>query len=534
MNNGLSIHVFLDVLFLIINIRDNETMSLIDDLIETYAEELRLNKSIDSVIVVRFLGLLQELKKFPKNEEGDASRISAIANFIINTKDVVEEDHLFFDAMKGIFEAAKKGQQSEEVLTNKKKKIRQILTHNKFKRLTTRMYGKLNECANTSDIELQGSQLADVANLARQIIDGLSCDLTSISNGAEERVVFSDRDSMQVALGKALAVENGTMVLKTGLQGINGMLGHRNGFALGEWVVIYGLSHHFKTGLLLTIARGIAKYNDSAMFCPKDKKPLILLVSLENYANRNLLWFFRTAYACIYGKQPDQNMPIDEIMDFVQDFYTKTGWEFIIERYKGMNFGYDEFVNTVEKYEALGYKVVVAMVDYMEKMKKKSSIYSGDADSHAGLTALADGLFAFCKSKEMLFITPHQFNRKMQEVADRVKTNVVKQFSADGVGGSIAINQIADLEIYVYIESDLDNRAWLTVRRGKHRYMDDTPIAARYCAYLFDPDIGITDDLEGKKRFVRDIYSAGSDTGTEQKADNTLKQYEDVLSDNNF
>ena len=369
-----------------------------------------------------------------------------------------------------------------------------------------------------------GEPLDNIINQANIIVESAKCDFSMLSSSAEERVVFSDKTSVKEALTRAITAESSEHVLKTDLQGLNMMLGHRGGFVRGEFAVIYGLSHHFKTGLLLTIARGIASQNKAASVAKPGKKPMILFITLENFANRNAYWFYKAAYACIFNQAPPKDMNIDEMVKIINDFYTRNGWEFILEKYKGINFGYDEYVKTIEKYEALGYDVVVSLVDYMEKMKKKSSIYDNNSDSHEALAALAQGLFDYNKSKEITFITPHQFNRQMQKVADQVKVNVIKHFSTDGVSGSIAINQIVDLELYVYIETDLDKQAWLTVMRGKHRYVDDTPIAHRYFAYPFVDKIGIVEDVSAgkKKMFVRDIYSNMSSSDDKKKKDNDV------------
>lgn len=511
MNNGLNINIFLNALILIISARDDESLDLINQLIDVYQEEIKVNNGLDTILVRKFLALLKDLRKVPRKDENDVERFSLIADFIANNKAVEDQDALFFDSMKNIFEAAKQAKADDTICKKKKKQIKNTLTWARFKKTCARMYGQLNEFLSTADEEQQADYLTNCINLARRLVDSVKGDLNSFHSNAEERVIFSDNESLKQAFTKAIAAETEGQVLKTGLKGLNMMLGKRGGFVRGEWVLIYGLSHHFKTGILLSIARGIAKNNDPKNLVAPGKKPLILLVSLENYANRNLLWFYKTAYSCTFMKQPTKEISMEEMISFIQDFYIKNGWEFIIERRKGMNFGYDDFVTMVEHYEALGYEIVLAEVDYMEKMKKASSNFSGDNDSHSALASLAQSLFDFCKSKEILFITPHQFNRKMQELADRVKTNVVKHFSADGVSGSVALNQIADLEISVYIENDFEKNAWLTVQRGKHRYVDDTPVAHRYFAQKFDPTLGIMDDIGLKEKyFVRDIYANDS------------------------
>lgn len=521
----LSANIFLDALILIIDTRDEETLTLVDRLVDVYTEELKTNRSMDGILIRRFIDLLNNIKKLPRGDEGNTSRIVAITNFITNCKDMEHEDRGFYDALQYLFTSAKEIRENTEELNKRKRKIKNTLTFAKFKRCMAKMYANFNEFASSnSDPETQDICLTNIINQANIIVESAKCDFSMLSSSAEERVVFSDKTSVKEALTRAITAESSEHVLKTDLQGLNMMLGHRGGFVRGEFAVIYGLSHHFKTGLLLTIARGIASQNKAASVAKPGKKPMILFITLENFANRNAYWFYKAAYACIFNQAPPKDMNIDEMVKIINDFYTRNGWEFILEKYKGINFGYDEYVKTIEKYEALGYDVVVSLVDYMEKMKKKSSIYDNNSDSHEALAALAQGLFDYNKSKEITFITPHQFNRQMQKVADQVKVNVIKHFSTDGVSGSIAINQIVDLELYVYIETDLDKQAWLTVMRGKHRYVDDTPIAHRYFAYPFVDKIGIVEDVSAgkKKMFVRDIYSNMSSSDDKKKKDNDV------------
>ena len=277
---------------------------------------------------------------------------------------------------------------------------------------------------------------------------------------------------------------------------------------------------------MLNLTRGFASQNDGLSFVEKGKKPLILFISHENYASKNTLWFYKAAYKAINNAPPQKGTSVDEMVKTVLDFYSKNHWEVIVEMYQGKNFGYDEYTRCIEKYEAMGYEVVIVIEDYMEKMKKKSSIYSGEEDSHMALKTLCQGLFDYNKAKNITFITGHQLTREMQRVADQVKTNVVKHFSADGVSGSIAINQIADLEIYVYIEQDLEENSWLTVQRGKHRYVDDTPPAKRYFAYPFIEHMGIMADIGRARGFVRDIYAADLSKREKERHAKILETYQ--------
>ena len=253
------------------------------------------------------------------------------------------------------------------------------------------------------------------------------------------------------------------------------MLGKRGGFALGECVSLFALNHNFKSGALLTIARGLVKYNSPHML-PGKGIPLILFISLENEANRNLMDLYKTAYEQTLHKSSD-GLSDEEIISFLQDFYTSNGWDFIMERRDGGKFGYDEYVALIESYEAQGYWVVASLMDYANKMKKGNSI-TGGAGSSKGNHNLVGDLFAslctYHKTKGILFITAHQLNRNAQDLAASGKTNVVKYFGPQHVADSLDVSRELDLEIFMHLERNQYNSRFWTCSRGKHRYNSES------------------------------------------------------------
>lgn len=521
-NSGLTAATFLDALVLLLVSSTEPTEEnanvflLVDSLCNAYAEDVKPTASTESILDRNFIKLIRDVRLIEKGKEHDVERSKLVIDFIQKNKPIDGENEIFIESLKQIFEDAKKAKFNKEVQSNIKKRIRNALTWSKYKKLLNQMYGKLNRFDDTTDNTKQAEVLAEINTIAKQLVEGTTFNLDDLPTDAEERVVLSDKNSLNNALIK-LKEEEDTGILKTGLQGLNRMLGKRGGFARGEFAVIYGLQHHFKTGLLLTIARGICKYNSPKAHAKDGKKPLILFISLENYARKNLFWFYKTAYACCKQCEPDPNMPTSDMIKFVQEWYVSTGWEFIIERYQGKSFSYEKFTETIERYEALGYEVVAVLLDYMEKMAKSRNLDKNNSE-WLNLGDLTNNIFGYIKSKEILFITPHQFNRDMSRIAEQGKTNVVKHFGTSGVSGSVEVARVVDLEISVYIEEDHKKQSWLTVQRGKHRYVDDTPKTHRYFAYKFDEKLGILDDYgtdeNGKPKeakFVTDIYAI--DTG---------------------
>jgi hypothetical protein len=113
------------------------------------------------------------------------------------------------------------------------------------------------------------------------------------------------------------------------------------------------------------------------------------------------------------------------------------------------------------------------------------------------------------KSLGVTLFTAHPLNRKAQEVAATYK-NPVTKFTAEHLADSIDVERQVDVSIYVYLAYNDEMQRFLTMQMRKHRYVDDTPEAHKYCAYPFTP-LGILDDINDAPRYVKDIYAYGAE-----------------------
>lgn len=60
--------------------------------------------------------------------------------------------------------------------------------------------------------------------------------------------------------------------------------------------------------------------------------------------------------------------------------------------------------------------------------------------------------------------------------------------------GTKQLDQVVDGELFIHIEI-VNDESYLTIQRGKHRGIDQTPIKERYCVLKFNTPSGILDDL---------------------------------------
>jgi hypothetical protein len=95
------------------------------------------------------------------------------------------------------------------------------------------------------------------------------------------------------------------------------------------------------------------------------------------------------------------------------------------------------------------------------------------------------------------FISPHQLSSEAKMMIRDGRTDFVKELPGRGYyAGSKQIDQVIDLEIFIHIEI-LNGVSYLTIQRGKHRIIEQTPIKDQYMVLAFNEVGGIPDDLLG-------------------------------------
>lgn len=499
--SALTSELFLTSLQLLLHTTDKDTVGLIDELLELHYESMTKNSSQNDPMTKKFVTILEEMKKLPNNDKGKKEKITLLVRFL-SDKDITADD-ILHRAMTEIFNDLD-AQLDEDIVTKFQKQLTSSILWNRFNKQVKSMWNKMIAFNTTVDEDTKDLYLNDVVNAAREILNSTqnSCRL---KNGAVERIDFSNKTSIEKSLEiyKQREVKN---IMQTGLQGLNRMLGKRGGFALGESVCIYALLHNFKSGLLMTIARGLVCYNNPPFDCKGI--PTVIFVSLENEANRNLVWLYRSAYENMTMTSADGKSD-EEIVQFVLEYYNQKGYKLVIERWAGNKFGYEEMVELIESYEAEGHVIMGLIVDYANKMKKNKASKAAGIREDLQITELFENICTYTKTKGITFITAHQLNREAMKTLLTGKNNAVKNFSAAFAGGSIGVSQEIDLEIFVHLEKNHIGEKYLTMQRGKHRYVDSTPEAHQYCAYKFSP-FGIADDIFKEPQFITDIYAVSA------------------------
>lgn len=367
------------------------------------------------------------------------------------------------------------------------------------------IFAQLSSVASSTDEDQQELKLNNILNTAKELVENEAKNLSCVDHSVVERIDLSDVDSITPAIHKYKLAEQ-MNILHTNWQGFNMMCGTRNGIALGESVSINALPGNYKTGTLLNLGYGITRINIPSQELSNQGIPMGLFLSFENEANKNMMWWFNQIYAAQFGKRPD-GLVDGDIARYVADEFGSCGYKFFIERRLGSNFGFDEYCMLMEDYKALGFRPTYVLLDYMNLMKKTSRVTGlGAKQNHLQLRDLYNNMCNFNRSEAITQISAHQLNRAASDLAHSGKQNIVKLFGENVMADGMDVQREVDLSVFIHLEYNTNGQRYLTVKRDKHRYVDNTPVAHQYFAYPFT-EFGIDSDWGKEPGFTRDIYA---------------------------
>lgn len=490
--------VFFDLTMVAMHNNEVSTMGIYSEILRIKEENITIISSSELVYINFYEAILREIIGSRLILEKNEASIRAIVYKYLSCKQL--KDDKGFNAQ---IKSALGEKMTVERLVSLTKRVNNFIMWHAANKATRRIFGKLQECAIAYDPADQESKIADTSALLsdfqRKLIELSS---TIGDSQAIEKIDMTNKEQIT----KAIITYNErkvTHVIHTGLQGLNRMCGKRKGFALGESVMFCALSHNYKSSMLMAIALWIVAYSTPPI---SSKKPMILFVSLENEAFENMMQWFHKLYYMLHGKLPE-NMSDEDIATCIQEYFSSKGYTLVIERYLPAVFGFDELVSLIERYTSSGFKIHAVMIDYLSQMKSPTT--NSNVANHQAVKILFNSVCNYTKACGITMFSGHQLNRKAAELASIVP-NPVKSFGDEHIGLSIAAIQEPDLIIYLHIKRNDNGVPFLTMQRGKHRYVSDTPEAHKYVAYELT-DFGLVDDIDSEYNGVADIYANGKE-----------------------
>lgn len=471
----------------------DETKSLLELVLSVYKDIKKKNPDIIDTDLEIFFDIINDIV----HSDVNLSKKAEINRIILKIKKsaIAQKDTSIVDSVINILTDS--DGISAARIQQLTRKLHQWITIAKSKSIFTQALIKCNKY-DPSDAAANDVLISEVLEYARAISD---IQTTSATSEVIDMVDLTNTNSMKKAL-EAYKLKRNAHSFKTGLKGLNRMLGKNYGFLPGEMAAFAASSHNFKTGILLKCARWFV--TKSQFKVPSGTTPTVVMISLENEAPENSMELIKEAYIDIYKEPIPADINEDELINKVCDYYAQKKVKLLMYRFDE-NFGFSDFLKLQTELKNKGYHVLATIIDYMTLMKLE-----GDENDNPAkrLQKLANKLANFFRRNNQLGLTGIQLDTKADEINASGKTNVVKLYNSYHLADAKGIKRELDILIFMYIEHNQDGVPWLTMYWNKHRHEVEPTKKDKYCAYRFHPILGILEDEDTPHDMsVSDIYS---------------------------
>lgn len=321
---------------------------------------------------------------------------------------------------------------------------------------------------------------------------------------------FDTPDSIVAVADSIKSRETGGSYFKTGFQLIDRQTGGY-GIRRGELFAINALQHNYKSGLSRALFAGIALNNKPII--KDNRKPMLLWLSFEDTLQDCLEYFYKFLYENETRQVAEINLlSPDEIANYVKVRLEVNGWHIHIAHVNPYIWNYRNLCDYVVKQETEGYEVQLCMVDYLAKMPTIGC--DGNAAGEP-LRNLFERVKAFMQARNIAFGTPQQISTDAKMMIREGRNNFVKELPGKGYyAGCKQLDQVYDLEFYIHIEY-ANGKAYLTIQRGKHRKIEQTPLNDLYGVLPFNPVGPLLLDSNGKDLSLKSVGGGPIGSGEE-------------------
>lgn len=265
------------------------------------------------------------------------------------------------------------------------------------------------------DMNFNRQALGDVSQYLKNLITELDI-LTAKNVGKDPGLIrsldFTDENSMQEIYndvassnGDELPFKTGWVELDEGLQG---------GPRPGDCVVIGALQHNYKTGTSLSMFTHIPIFNKPKNKDP-NKKPLCYRISLEDPIRNNAQFVYQLLKYEETGEAVSlKGVPVDEMTAYVKSRMSINGYHVKMDEVNPLTWTYHNVISRIIDLESQGYVVEVLCIDYLSKLPTTGCTQGSIGDD---VLDLLSRVRAYCASRGILFITPHQLNTEAKRIA---------------------------------------------------------------------------------------------------------------------
>lgn len=341
-------------------------------------------------------------------------------------------------------------------------------------------------------------------------------------------------DIIDQALEDTLSVLNDrNRIFQTGIKRWNTILGP--GY-LGKKLYVYlAFPGGGKSTILLKSALDIKRYNHGIKTRDPDKRPAVLLLTLENDIPETV----ERIYNMSVDSDDIRNYTAKQIKKKLREdgdlkLTEKNNINIIIKEYKNREIDTDDLYSIINDYDDDGIEIVALIVDYVKRIRPAEK---GSSEKEE-LKNITNELKEVAKFYNIPVITAQQLNRAGAAVVDAAlqakKEDITRLVGRDAVAGAWEIIENADFVAIINHETKSDTgELYLTFKMLKRRYKSTAPTEAlRRFDYFNHPfekenEIRLIDDFDLPKSLSLTSLSTQFEPANQQKRESNIQKKSD-------
>lgn len=514
---NMSPNFFLNALCLAIAGDDIESRNIIKGVLDTYDELTsgRNGRASEEDLIDLYCSIM---RKIVSDEIflNDEMQIEKMLTELESHKSVVKNPKII-ERVNNLIKNRKSV--SDEQLDRMKQDVRKWVIWNQGNKGIRKIYGLSQKIQSTLDPILQDRLLDELLENARNLTDTYESKALTDSGKVDE-IDTTNKTSIAKALKsyRKKRVKNG---YRLGLQGVSQLFGKALGPVEGEFIAFAALSHHYKSGILMDIARWIPMYNKPIN--KSNKPPCIVFISLENEIYENMMMWYNSIYFALHHVLPRPDVSDEEIINTVMESFAQHGFVLKVYRMEGEVFGFNEWKKLHDELSKR-YDICASILDYagLMKLDSGSKTERGQTETKK-LQNLYYKLKTYANRNRVMVLTGIQLDTEAKRLSASGQTNIVARLRDSHLADCRAAKSELDVLIFMYLERNHLGDLYLTMRIDKHKYVHNTPEEWKQVAYKFT-EYGIPDDINGESRAVRDIYAVDEET-LSGKSDNVIATF---------
>jgi len=378
-----------------------------------------INGSDSRILIKDLITRLDRLSK-PINSE-KSTMIDNLKRYLFESMENFEQHSFDLGIMKQELKLLTNNKELVELLSKdlevkkEKEEIQQIILRYRdiIKRFINTL--KLKEVSIKLAKDIRSKKITNLDSY----LDNLNEEISELRSGfSEDDPAIKNRfslthDNIKQKIETMQDEVNNGLLLKTEFVRLNKILD--GGFRRGELVTVTARDHGYKSGFSRSIFLQLLKNKPVVM--DKNKKPLLILLSLEDTDKQILKFIFEYFKSCDGETTKIYDVSLEEAVNYIiGKLYEEDGWNIEILNVDPSNWGFKDVFNMIEDYESKGFEVIGLLVDYLSLLNKIGCKGTGVTGSET--RELFRRIGNYCRAKDILFITPHQASSALKTLLD--------------------------------------------------------------------------------------------------------------------